>query len=141
MTAADFEQFNARGKRAAEEFRKFSYMHVLTWVGYLEDATLRALATADNRGYATLPEEVRALINREYLLPPGGWHQMFGWGEEIQGDSSAKREEGYIMILQLTHDDMMFWDFGDNGIYQFWIAPDDLTRQNWSAAKMTFECH
>jgi uncharacterized protein YwqG len=51
------------------------------------------------------------------------------------------REEGYIMILQLTHDDMMFWDFGDNGIYQFWIVPEDLTRQNWSAAKMTFECH
>ena len=89
----------------------------------------------------SLPEEVRALINREYLLPPGRWHQMFGWGEEIQGDSSARRGEGYIMILQLTHDDMMFWDFGDNGIYQFWIAPEDLTRQNWSAAQMTFECH
>ena len=36
------------------------------------------------------------------------------------------REEGYIMLLQLTHDDMMHWRFGDNGICQFWISPADL---------------
>ena len=141
MTPADIEPLNARLKRAAEEFPKFTYMHVLTQVGYLEAATLRTLATADSRGYATLPEQVRAMINQEYLLPPGRWHQMFGWGEEIQGDSSAMREEGYIMLLQLTHDDMMFWDFADNGIYQFWIKPEDLAQRNWNAAKMTFECH
>ena len=66
---------------------------------------------------------------------------MFGRGIEIQGDSCAMREEGYIMLLQLTHDDLMHWSFGDNGVYQFWILPADLAKRNWAAAKMTFECH
>jgi uncharacterized protein YwqG len=66
---------------------------------------------------------------------------MFGWGVEIQDDSRAMREQGNIMLLQLTYDDLMHWSFGDNGVYQFWIAPEDLIRQNWSAVKMTFECH
>ena len=99
------------------------------------------MASADDRGYAALPEPVRALINRDYLLPPGGWHQMFGRGIEIQGNSSAMREEGYIMLLQLTHDDLMHWSFGDNGVYQFWISPADLAQRNWAAVRMTFECH
>jgi len=41
----------------------------------------------------------------------------------------------------MTHDDMMHWRFGDNGIYQFWISPADLAVRNWGSAKMTFECH
>lgn len=141
MTPAEIEQLNARLKRAADDFKVFSQFHARTRIEYLETDTLRTLATADSRGYATLPEQVRTLINRDYLLPPGRWHQMFGWGEEIQGNSSAMREEGYIMLLQLTHDDMMYWDFGDNGVYQFWISPDDLAQRNWNAVKMTFECH
>ena len=51
------------------------------------------------------------------------------------------REESYIMLLQLTHDDMMHWRFGDNGIYQFWISTADLAERKWGSAKMTFECH
>ncbi len=39
------------------------------------------------------------------------------------------------MLLQPTYDDMMFWDFGDNGAYQFWISPEDLARRNWSAVR------
>jgi len=83
------------------------------------------MASADARGYAALPEPVRTLINRN-CLPTGRWHQMFGRGIEIQGDSCAMREEGYIMLLQLTYDDLMQWSFGDNGVYQFWISPADL---------------
>jgi uncharacterized protein YwqG len=66
---------------------------------------------------------------------------MFGRGVEIQGDSCAMREEGYVMLLQLHYDDLMHWRFGDCGVYQFWISPEDLAKRNWAAAKMTFECH
>jgi hypothetical protein len=138
MAPAEIAELNGRLKRAAEEFPDFTRKKRLE---DLEHVTLRTLASADNRGYATLPEPVRELINREYLLPPGAWHQMLGRGVEIQGDSAAKREEGYVLLLQLTHDDMMFWDFGDNGAYQFWISPADLAQRNWSAVEMTFECH
>jgi Domain of unknown function (DUF1963) len=141
MQPADVAQLDARMKRAQEEFHDFAYSHAPPRRAYLETTTLVTMASADNRGYAALPEPVRTLINRDYLLPAERWHQMFGRGVEIQGNSCAMREEGYIMLLQLTHDDLMHWSFGDCGVYQFWIAPEDLTCRNWSAVKMTVECH
>ena len=51
------------------------------------------MASADDQGYAALPESVRTLINRDYLLPAGGWHQMFSTGVEIQGDSCASAKK------------------------------------------------
>ena len=141
MQPADVAQLDAQMKRAREEFRDFAASYVPHRREELETSALVTMASADARGYAALPEPVRTLINRDYLLPAGGWHQMFGRGVEIQGNSCAMREEGYIMLLQLTHDDLMHWSFGDNGVYQFWISPADLAKRNWAAAKMTFECH
>jgi hypothetical protein len=141
MQPAEVEQLQAQMKRAREDFRDFAAYYVPGRREELETSTLVTMVSADGRGYAALPEPVRTLINRDCLLPTGGWHQMFGRGIEIQGDSCAMREEGYIMLLQLTHDDLMHWSFGDNGVYQFWILPADLAKRNWAAAKMTFECH
>jgi hypothetical protein len=141
MATADIERLKAKLARAEKEFRDFVRYIVPTRIEDLETRTLRAMITGPDRAYAALPEKVRNLANRDYLLPPGVWHQMFGWGVEIQDDSRAMREQGNIMLLQLTYDDLMHWSFGDNGVYQFWIAPEDLIRQNWSAVKMTFECH
>ena len=141
MQLADVEQLDARMKRAREEFRDFAAYYIPNRHVDLETHALVTMASADAQGYAALPEAVRTLIDRDYLLPPGVWHQMFGKGVEIQGGSSAMREDGYIMLLQLTHDDLMQWSFGDNGVYQFWISPADLTKQNWAAVKVTFECH
>ncbi len=138
MLPADIAQLDVQMKRMQDEFKDFDAY--VPRPEELETSTLLAMATADERGYAALPEPVRTLINRDCLLPSGGWHQMFGRGIEIQGDSVAMREEGYIMLLQLTYDDMMHWGFGDNGCYQFWISPADLAQQNWAAAKMMFEC-
>jgi hypothetical protein len=141
MQPADVAELEARMKRAQEEFRDFAASYLPHRRVDLETHALVTMASAEARGYAALPEAVRTLINRDYLLPPGGWHQMFGRGVEIQGDSPAMREDGYIMLLQLTHDDMMHWSFGDNGVYQFWISPADLDKRNWAAVKMTFEMH
>ena len=141
MQPDDVAQLDAQMERAREEFRDFAVSYLPAQRKELETLALVTMASADAWGYAALPEPVRTLINREYLLPTGGWHQMFGRGVEIQGNSSAMREQGYIMLLQLTHDDLMHWDFGDNGVYQFWISPADLAKRNWESAKMTFECH
>jgi len=141
MGPDDVARLKAGLTRANKEFDDFVRYIVPMRIDDLETSTLRAMIAGPDRAYAALPESVRNLVNRDCLLPPGGWHQMFGRGVEIQGDSGAMREEGYLMLLQLTYDDLMHWSFGDNGAYQFWIAPEDLSRQNWSAAKMTFECH
>ena len=141
MEPEDIEQLKTRMKYASEAFRELRYW-TPNRIQDLEALTLRTLATADDRGYATLPEPVRTFINCECLLPQGRrWHQMFGIGIDIQGNSDAMREEGYVMLLQLVADDLMQWSFGDSGVYQFWISPSDLERRNWAGAKMTFECH
>jgi hypothetical protein len=141
MATADIERLKATLARAEKEFREFVRYIAPTRIEDLEANTLRAMITGPDRAYTALPEKVRNLVNRNYLLPPNVWHQMFGWGLEIQDDSRAMREEGNIMLLQITYDDLMHWSFGDNGVYQFWISPAELARQNWSAVKTTFECH
>jgi hypothetical protein len=101
MATADIERLNAKLARAEKEFRDFVRYIVPTRIEDLETRTLRAMIAGPDRAYAALP---RNLVNRDYLLPANVWHQMFGWGVEIQGDSCAMREQGNIMLLQLTYD-------------------------------------
>ncbi len=134
---AVLESTFARGRTAFRDFVRFSTPSSLE---DLQTETLLALATADDRAYATMPEAVRTLLNTEHLVPPQMWHQMFGRGVDIQGNA-AWENEGRLMLLQLVYDDVLHWRFGDVGAYQFWIAPDDLAAGNWAAVRVTFEGH
>ena len=125
-----------RGKTAFGQHPRFHRPHSFD---DLETEMLVALATADDRAYAGMPEAMRNLINTHYLLPSSGWHQMFGRGVDIQGNA-ALDNEGNVMLLQLVYDDMVQWRFGDMGAFQFWIPPEDLASGNWSAVRVTFEC-
>ena len=89
-------------------------------------------------GWADAREAVRTLINTQHLLPTWAWHQMFGRGVDIQGNAAVENE-GNVMLLQLVCDDMLHWQFGDTGAFQFWIPPEDLARGNWAAVRLTFE--
>ena len=141
MTRPEVEHVEAIHKRCRTEFERFVRYGTAGRFDDFETATLRALmTTADEKVHAALPHAVRALINEQYLLPTGTWHQMFGKGVEIQGNAAAENE-GNVMLLQLVYDDMIDWQFGDMGAFQFWIPPDDLRRRNWGAVRVTFECH
>ena len=141
MTRAEVEHLEAIYKRGRTEFERFVRYGLLGRLDDIETATLRALmTTADEKAHAALPQAVRALINEQYLLPTGSWHQMFGKGVEIQGNAAAENE-GNVMLLQLVYDDLIDWRFGDMGAFQFWIPPEDLRRRNWSGVRVTFECH
>lgn len=141
MQSADIAELDARMKRAQDAFPDFARYTSPRRIEDIEAATLIAMATAEDRGYAALPASVRSHIDNSCLLPPDVWHQMFGRAVEIQGESSAMREDGYVLLLQLTYDDLMHWSFGDNGAYQFWISPADIAKRNWAGVKLTFECH
>jgi uncharacterized protein YwqG len=65
---------------------------------------------------------------------------MFGTGVSIQDNAAVEHEHDH-MLLQLVYDDMMHWNFGDNGAFQFWISPENLAQRNWAGVEMTFECH
>jgi hypothetical protein len=127
-------------QRDRAAFRVFAGSYTPYSLDDLETETLITLATADDRAYVTMPEALRDLFNRQYLLPTGTWHQMFGLGVDIQSNA-ALDNTGNVMLLQLVYDDMMEWRFGDMGAFQFWIPPDDLAKGNWAAARVTFEMH
>lgn len=139
MTADEWDELSARFKRGKDEFKAFADWVLPYSLESLEDMTIVALLSAEDRGYATLPETVRTLVNREYLLPAGDCHQMFGLGTDVQG--AVWEHESDHLLLQLNYDDLMNWSFGDNGVYQFWISPADLEKRNWAKVAMTIECH
>jgi Domain of unknown function (DUF1963) len=141
MEEADFHKLQEIVKRAKTEFSNFTLLYTTGWIEDLEKAALVALLTGTDKDYATLPEFTRNLVNTEFLLPNGDWHQMFGAALDIQGGATELHDLGYILLLQLTHDDLMQWRFGDNGCFQYWIQPDDLQNRNWSAVVLTFEGH
>ena len=136
---ADTQKLSELLKRADKEFRPFTGVYASRWSAAPETTTLLTLASADEHAYATLPERVRNFINQNCLLPPNVWHQMFGYPLNVQ--TAADDNSDKHLLLQLTYDDLMFWEFGDNGVYQFWITPEDLKKQHWAAVNMTFECH
>lgn len=69
---------------------------------------------------ARLPTAWRGIINRRYRLPIDCPCLLLGIGANIRGNEMLEHP-GMRMVLQLEFDDMMYWSFGDNGAYQFWM--------------------
>ena len=65
---------------------------------------------------------------------------MFGRGLDVQGTAVDEHAADHL-LLQLVYDDLMEWNFGDMGVYQFWLNPVALQQGRWSAAQVTFEAH
>ncbi|MEJ2458660.1 MAG: DUF1963 domain-containing protein [Novosphingobium sp.] len=106
--------------------------------GELATLSLRTMMTDTADAFAAMPEDQLARINREYRLPVIDQHQMFGLGGCPQ--STRNEHRGDILLLQLGYDDMMEWRWGDVGLFQFWISPENAAAGRWDAAELTFEC-
>jgi hypothetical protein len=132
-----FKQMFARGREAFRDIVRYRTPHS---VDDLVTETLLAMATGDLAAFNAMPPAIRDQINTKYRLPTGAWHQMFGFGVDIQSNAAAENE-GNHLLLQLVYDDMVAWRFGDMGAFQFWISPKDLAARNWNGVKLTFECH
>lgn len=125
-------------------------------LGYLvnkwlaEAAILSAEACLADAGAAgRVPAEVVAALGerhsvlKRHMFEDKGWHlqhQMFGRGRSIQV-AADEMAETHHLLLQIGPDDAMDWEMGDNGAYQFWIAPADLAALRFDKVVVTFECH
>lgn len=108
-------------------------------VGSLCGLSIRHLFTQQNELFAILPDGVIDYVNHAYRLPFMHCHQMFGLGANIQ--EAPERHLGDHLLLQITYDEMTEMTFGDVGVIQFWIDPDDLVNERWDAVVVTFEGH
>lgn len=103
----------------------------------LATLSLRTMVTDAPEALAAMPEDVLTRINRDYRLPPGNLHQMFGPGACRQAASDEHRRD--ILLLQLGYDDMMEWRWEGKGLFQFWISPENAASGNWASAHLTFK--
>jgi uncharacterized protein YwqG len=67
-------------------------------------------------------------------------HQMLGRGRLVQVAADEMARE-HILLLQLSRDDVVGWDMGDNGVLQYWIHAADLAAKQFENTVLTFESH
>jgi len=102
--------------------------------------TLRVMAVSSDEVFGTLPQAVRDAVNGAHRQPRAqSHHKMFGEPDCIQ--TAAIENEDSFLLLQLQCDDIAGFHWGDAGVLQFWIRPEDLEAGRWERAHMTFEGH
>lgn len=89
--------------------------------------------------FAKLPESLVKFINTNYRTPTHNFHHMFGLGADVQ--EAPYRHYGDHLLLQIAFDSLAQMRFGDVGVVQFWISPDDLSARRWNKVTTTFEGH
>jgi uncharacterized protein YwqG len=65
---------------------------------------------------------------------------MLGRGRVIQTAADEMARE-HVLLLQLSPDEALGWDLGDNGALQYWIRPADLAARRFEQSVLTFESH
>lgn len=87
------------------------------------------------------PDRKDALSDFFYENYDGRGHKIGGYAGFAQED--PRDWDGpmgdYILLFQLDSDDHIMW--GDSGIANFFIHPDDLARKDFSKVMYTWDCH
>jgi hypothetical protein len=104
------------------------------------------LCLARSAAAALVPAEAREAVRQRHAAlvrghgPRAGRHQMLGAGLDVQG---APEEFGgtHVLLMQFDTDYGLGWMFGDCGVLQYWITPDDLAAGRFHRAFVTMEGH
>ena len=69
----------------------------------------------------------------------GSGHKLGGYPYFTQED--PRSAEGMELLLQLDSDDSVNMMWGDVGVGNFFIAPEDLKRGDFSRVAYSWDCH
>jgi hypothetical protein len=92
--------------------------------------------------FERIPAEIREYLSNERRKPgwnKSGLHQMFGLSPSVQQDPVKFGEE--ILLFSAASDDMLSWLWGDVGLINFRISPENLSSQKWDKVWGLFEGH
>ncbi|HBK47452.1 MAG TPA: hypothetical protein DDZ67_13665 [Xanthomonadaceae bacterium] len=78
-----------------------------------------------------------SLVDAVWEMHSGGGHKLGGYPAFTQQDPRSGGADE--LLLQLDSDDAMMW--GDVGVANFFIAPDDLARRDFSRVAYNWDCH
>lgn len=94
-----------------------------------------------------LPAKAMALLRAWHVpraVQPGSEqtvrHQLLGTAMSVQGAPEAMGPT-HRLLAQFDSDAGLFWSWGDAGVLQFWITPEDLAAHRFGAAVATLEGH
>ncbi len=131
------ELFVLLGKDYEEIVR---YVFCLNNFETLQRLSLNAMICDTGSPIAELPLPAQKMINLSFRQSITSNHQMFGQGIDIQGNAAYEYHD-WLLLLQLYYDEAMGWQFGDVGVYQFWIRPEDFKSKRWDRIEVSFEAH
>ena len=140
LTPSEVADIAAVIDEARKTAREVVTFHIPHAVRELTTICIKEMFTGSEAALAEVPPGERDRINASQRLTSETQHQMFGLGRCKQTALYDQLEEGQVMLLQIGYDDMMDWQFGDMGIFQYWISPEDLAAQRWDKVQLTFEC-
>lgn len=136
LNAEEQEVFAEALDNAWQQFGGQLDEHAPRSVADLSAYSILTMMTGEAHAFAALPAELRERINRDYRLPAGGLPQMFGLGLNVP--DVLPDHLGDMLLLQLPHDDMIDMGMGEQGVCQFWIAPEALAERRWDQAVLSF---
>jgi len=120
----------------------------------------KALTGISSKVYQALPRHMRGVLSilafgaqpKPVLLPPtvasrwnnkpysdDGPHLFLGAGKPVQ--KIDKKLKSYQPLLHLSGDSVLGLSWGDNGVVQFWMHPDDIRERNWDKVKLRMAGH
>jgi hypothetical protein len=67
-------------------------------------------------------------------------HHLLGRGRDVQG-APGRAEASHVLLAQFDTDEGMFWMWGDCGVLQVWITPEDLAARRFERCVTTLEGH
>lgn len=111
--------------------------------GAIEAAIETTLHAAPHEAAKIPPDVVARLTYRHVLAqrtPQGGIHaptpdRMLAPYSDVQGDQQ-ERAATHLLLLELSTDEAIGHRFGE-GVYQFWITPEDLAERRFDKAVLT----
>ena len=121
-----------------EDYGKLCRYNVSRRPRDLREATYRRMITGDRDAAAAMPDEVLEYYNECDRRSSPYAHQMFGVGGCPQDALYCHLSDN--LLLQIAYDTPPEFRFGDVGVWQFWISPENLAAGNWDKAELTFEC-
>ncbi|WP_342351716.1 DUF1963 domain-containing protein [Jannaschia aquimarina] len=66
-------------------------------------------------------------------------HQLFGFGTNPQ--ESDMIEPGMVLLFQVATDEAVGFMWGDVGVLQYWISPEDLAERRWDKVEFIMDGH
>jgi len=103
----------------------------------------------EEKGEFKIADIVKKYPAMEDELEEAGWENFQSTGHKIGGYAyftqedprigrGAEKIKDYILLLQIDSDDDIMW--GDMGVANFFIHPDDLAKKDFSKVMYTWDC-